>query len=160
MAQVAAVVSAVATVAGFREQRRAVGYQRAAAAEASAARTEQIRANELQARRSRIRALRESQILRARTMATAEGAGAVGSSAVAGGVSALGSQLGSALGYQTQLTGINRNISTFSQNAADLTASANIASGRAAMFAGISKATGYTPLQGIQELGNMVGITA
>jgi hypothetical protein len=76
---------------------------------------------------------------------------------VAGGVSALGSQLGSALGYQTQLTGINRNISTFSQNAADLTASANIASGRAAMFAGISKATGYTPMQGFETIGGMIG---
>lgn len=157
MGEVAAVVSAVATVAGFREQRKAVGYQRQAAAEASAARTEQIRANELSARRSRIRALRESQILRARTLATAEGAGAVGGSAVAGGVSALGSQLGSALGYQTQLTGINRNISVLSQNAADLTASANIASGRAQMFAGISKATGYTPLEGFQAIGGMVG---
>ncbi len=157
MGQVAAVVSAVATVAGFREQRKAVGYQQQAAAEAREARTEQIRANELSARRSRIRALRESQILRARTLATAEGAGAVGGSAVAGGVSALGSQLGSALGYQTQLTGINRNISVLSQNAADLTASANIASGRAQMFAGLSQATGYTPMEGFQTIGGMVG---
>lgn len=157
MAEVAAVVSAVATVAGFREQRKAIGYQRQAAAEAREARTEQIRANELSARRSRIRALRESQILRARTLATAEGAGAVGGSAVAGGVSALGSQLGSALGYQTQLTGINRNISVLSQNAADLTASANIASGRAQMFAGLSQATGYSPMEGFQTIGGMVG---
>lgn len=157
MGQVAAVVGAVAAVAGFVQQRKAVGYQRQAAAEAREARTEQIRANELSARRSRVRALRESQILRARTLATAEGAGAVGGSAVAGGVSALGSQLGSALGYQTQLTGINRNISVLSQNAADFTASANIASGRAQMFAGLSEATGYTPLQAFQEIGGMIG---
>ena len=47
-----------------------------------------------------------AQILRSQSLATAQGMGVVGGSGVSGGVSSLGSQLGSGLGYAGQMSGL------------------------------------------------------
>ena len=85
----AAVIGAVATVSAANQQRKA-----ARAAE---------RQQQLQTQRSQRQAMREAQILRSQSLATAQGMGVVGGS---GGLSSLGSQLGSGLGYAGQMSGL------------------------------------------------------
>ena len=58
-----------------------------------------------------------------------------GGSGVAGGLTSLSSQLGGALGYQTQMSGLSREISGFSQQAARATSQARLL-GEVDVFAG------------------------
>lgn len=78
----------------------------------------QQRQQRLQARQSRRRAFRESQIRRSAALATAEAAGGFGGSGVSGGIGSLSSQLGSQLGYASQLSGINRQVAQYQTGAA------------------------------------------
>jgi hypothetical protein len=54
----------------------------------------------------------------------------------------LSSQLGGALGYQTQMTGLSRNISGLSQQAAMYNMQANRALGQAQLFGSIGQFSG------------------
>lgn len=146
------VISAVATVGSFVQGQRAASAQQRAFQSQQQAQQEQQRAAELQARRSRTRAIRESQILRSRTQATSQALGATGSSAMEGGLTSLSSQLGGSLGYQTQASGINRNISRFAQQATGFEAQAAFATGQAEMFSGLQRMTGISPRDAFTEL--------
>lgn len=133
------VFTAVTAVAGLAMQARAVRAQdRASRVQTEIAR-EQQRQQEVQAMASRRRSIRASQVARARTLASGQAMGATGGSAVAGGLTSLSSQLGGSLGYQTQMTGISRNISGLSQQAGTLIAQANRAEGTANLFGSASR---------------------
>lgn len=136
------VIQVVAAVAGLAQQRQAIRSQeRAAGAQMEIAR-EQQRQQEVQAMASRRRSIRAAQVQRASALASAQSMGAAGGSAVAGGVSSLSSQLGGALGFQTQMTGISRNISGLSQQAGMFNMQANRALGQAQLFGSISDFAG------------------
>lgn len=135
-------IQVVAAVASLAQQRRAIRSQeRAAGAQMEIAR-EQQRQQELQAAVSRRRTIRAAQIERARTLASGQAMGAIGGSAIAGGMTSLSSQLGGALGYQTQMTDLSRNISGLSQQAGMFTMQANKALGQAELFGSLSKFAG------------------
>lgn len=99
---VIAAVGAVAGVVGTVQSQRA--QKKASAA--------QQRQQELATRRSRRQAIRQAQIARAQSVASAAATGATGSSAALGGQGSIGSQLGSGLGFSTQMSGLSREIST------------------------------------------------
>lgn len=108
MPPVLAVIGAVASVAGtvssIKQQKRAAALQQ--------------QQQELATRRSQRQAIREAQIRRAQTMAAAQGLGVVGgSSAVSGGTTSLGSQLGGSLGFASQMSGLSREIGVASSKA-------------------------------------------
>ena len=103
----AAIVGATAAVVGTVQANKA--QQRQAAA--------QRQQQQLQAQRSQRQAMREAQIRRAQTQASAQGMGIVGGSALGGGLSSLSSQLGGALGYAGQQSGLSREISLQGQRA-------------------------------------------
>ena len=106
VAAVAAVVGTVTTIEAAKQQKKAA---------AAAARQQQV-----QAERSQRQAIREAQILRAQTQATAGAAGVMGGSALGGGLSSLGSQTGSALGYAGQMSGLSKQIGIAQGKAATL----------------------------------------
>ncbi|RTL05366.1 hypothetical protein EKK58_08170 [Candidatus Dependentiae bacterium] len=108
MGPVAAVIGAVATVGGTVLQ---YGAQRQAA---KAARKQQ----ELNTQRSNRQAIREAQLRRAEALAAASSMGALGGSAIAGGLGSLGSQLGSGLGFSSQMSSLSADIEKFQQKAA------------------------------------------
>lgn len=101
MPQVALVIGAVASVAGtvmaYRGQKKAAAAQREQQAVAT--------------RRSRRQGIREMQIRRAQAIASAQASGTLGSSGAAGGIGGLSSQLGSDMGYSTQMSGLSARIS-------------------------------------------------
>jgi hypothetical protein len=70
--------------------------------------------------------------------------GAAGGSGMAGGISSLSAQLGSSLGYQTQMTGLTRNISQLGQQAAGFEAQSALFAGQAQLFGGIQQMTGVS----------------
>lgn len=106
---VAAVVGAVGGVIGtiksVKEQKKAREVQRLQ--------------QDLQNRRERRQAIREAQLKRAQATASAQGAGALTGSAGAGGISAINSQLGEALGYASQQNQLSGLVSHHQQRAAD-----------------------------------------
>ncbi len=107
MGPVAAVIGAVATVGGtmmaYRQQKKAAAAQR--------------RQQELATERSNRESIREAQLRRAMAIAAASGMGAIGGSALAGGVASLGSQLGSGLGFSSQMSGLSKDIEKFTSKA-------------------------------------------
>ena len=103
----AAVVGATAAVVGTVQANKAQKRQAAA----------QRQQQQLQAQRSQRQAIREAQIRRAQTQAGAQGMGITGGSALGGGLSSLSSQLGGALGYAGQQSGLSREISLQGQRA-------------------------------------------
>mgnify|MGYP003147670894 CR=1 FL=1 len=100
MPPVALVIGAVACVAGtvasISNQRKSAGLQR--------------RQQELASRRSRRQAIRQAQLQRAQSVATAQAAGSLGGSGGLGGIGAIGSQLGEALGFSNQMSGLSQQI--------------------------------------------------
>lgn len=108
MGPVAVVIGAVAAVGGtimqYSAQRRA----------AKASRKQQ----ELSTQRSNRQAIREAQLRRAEALSAASSMGVLGGSAIAGGLSSLGSQLGSGLGYSSQMSSLSADIEKFQQKAA------------------------------------------
>jgi len=103
LAVVGAVSSVVGTVASYSAQRKA---SKAAAAQ-----------QELNTRRSNRQAIREAQIRRAQTLGAAAQMGALGGSSVEGGLAGLGSQLGSGLGFSSQMSSLSADITRYSQRA-------------------------------------------
>lgn len=115
---VASVVGAVATVAGTVAS---VNAQK------KAARLQQEQQT-LATRRSSRQAIREAQIRRAQTRSSAQALGVVGGSAEAGGMASLGSQLGSALGFSSQMSGLSKQIGMAQSRANTAGAVANLGS--------------------------------
>lgn len=70
--------------------------------------------------RSRRQSIREAQVRRAQTIATAEAAGGLTGSSLAGGLTSLSSQTGEALGFGSQMTDLSRQIT---QTSTDFAAS-------------------------------------
>ena len=116
MPQTLAIIGAVASVGGTIAS---VSAQR------KASRLQQQQQT-LATRRSQREAVREAQIRRAQTMASAQAFGAVGGSAVAGGTASLGSQLGGALGFSSQMSGLSKQIGIAQSRAATAGAVANL----------------------------------
>jgi hypothetical protein len=99
----AAVVGAVSSVKSYQAQKKAGQAVQ--------------RQQEVQSSASRRAAIREMQIKRAQTIASAQAAGVVGGSGVAGGLTSLSSQVGSNLGYSSQMSGLSKEISMFNTQA-------------------------------------------
>ena len=98
-----AIASTVGTVVSVNQQKKAAKLQQ--------------RQQQLQTQRSQRQAIREAQVRRAQTQATALGAGVTGGSALGGGLSSLSSQLGGSLGYASQMSGLSKEISIASSKA-------------------------------------------
>ena len=114
---VGAAASVAGTVASYSQQKKASKLSQQQQAVAT--------------RKSRRQGIREAQIRRAQSIASAQGAGGLQSSAAAGGIGSLGSQLGAELGFSTQMSNLSRDIGT--------------ARSKAEMFGGIAQlgALGY-----------------
>lgn len=108
MGPVAAVIGAVAAVGGtvvsYNAQKKAAAASR--------------RQQELATTRSNRQAIREAQLKRAQAIAAGAAMGGLGGSALAGGLSSLGAQLGSGLGFSSQMSGLSADIEKFQQRAA------------------------------------------
>ena len=130
MAVTAIIVGAVAAGAGAVATNKAAKEQRKAAESAQ-------KQQELSYSRSQKQAIREAQIRRAQATASAQSMGALSSSGFAGGVSSLSSQVGSTLGYSTQLSGLSKEQSMYQTRAANYGAFADLA------FAGSSYANRF-----------------
>lgn len=116
MGPVAAVIGAVATVGGTVMQ-----YS----AQKKAAKAAQRQQN-LSTQRSNRQAIREAQLQRAQAIAAGASMGALGGSALAGGLGSLGAQLGSGLGFSSQMSSLSNDINKFQQRAATWGAIAGI----------------------------------
>jgi len=68
-------------------------------------------------RHSRRQTIRQAQIARAQTIASASAQGATGSSAALGGVGSLGSQLGTEMGFSGVMSGLSAGINRANQQA-------------------------------------------
>jgi FAD synthase len=129
MGPVAAVIGAVASVAGAGAA--IVGTKKAAKASQKAADTqieiakEQQKQQEIVYKREQRSAIREGQIRRAQGIASAQAAGVSGGSIVGGGMASVGSQVGSTLGFGTQLSGLSSNITDLGIKASQFTQQAN-----------------------------------
>jgi hypothetical protein len=106
----AGLITALATVASLSAQNKAAAAQ-------SKAIEEQKKADRARYRREQRQAIRRAQIARASAIASAQGAGADTGSGAAGGIGSVTSQLGSGLGFASQVSAINSNISGFQQQA-------------------------------------------
>jgi len=146
MPQTLAIIGAVASVGGTIAS---VSAQR------KASRLQQQQQT-LATRRSQREAVREAQIRRAQTMASAQAFGAVGGSAAAGGTASLGSQLGGALGFSSQMSGLSKQIGIAQSRAATAGAVANLGGSVFQMAGGFDAfgSTGQGPnadlLKGVQ----------
>jgi hypothetical protein len=109
-----AIVGAIAAVAGAGAA--VVGTVQAGKAQKRAA-AEQQKQQELVAARDRRQAIREAQIRRAQGLASAQAMGVSGGSLTGGGSSSIGSQLGSTLGFSSQMSGLSTNITRLSSKA-------------------------------------------
>ncbi len=98
---IGAAASVAGTVASVRQQNKA----------AELSQQQEI----LQNRYNRRRAIREMQIARASSLASAAGAGAGFGSGVAGGIGGLSSQLGADLGFSSQMSGLSGRINEASR---------------------------------------------
>jgi len=128
-------VAAVSTIVGVVGQSNS---QRKAAAA-------QERQQQLQVQMQRRQAIRQAQLQRAQTLSYGSAAGASGSSAIGGGISSLGSQLGSQFGYSSQMSGISGNINMFNAQGERFGALATLGGN-------VFKATG-----GMGQLGDTIG---
>ena len=95
----------------------------------------------LERRRSTMQNIRKAQITRARALMSAEGAGSSGSSGAFGGIGAVGSQLGGALGFASQSSGIQTAYNAQGQRAANFGAIGSIGS---SLFSSGAKAGGLS----------------
>ena len=134
MPQVALVIGAVASVAGtvmsYRGQKKAASAQREQQAVAT--------------RRSRRQAIREAQIRRAQSVSSAQASGTLNSSGAAGGIGSLSSQVGSEMGYSTQMSGLSAQISAGAAQASRGQAIAGL--GGAAMQFGLDRGATFGDL--------------
>lgn len=100
----------------------------------------------LATRRSRRQAIRQAQLIRAQSIASAQGSGTLQSSGAAGGIGSLSSQLGESLGFSTQMSGLSGDISSGLRQASFGQSLAGI--GGAAMNFGFSRGATFGDLFG------------
>lgn len=93
---IGAATSVVGTIQSYRQGRKA-----------SKAQEQQ---QELSDRRERMQAIRQAQIQRASSVMSAVGSGSAESSGAAGGIGAISSQLGTQMGYGSQMTALSKDI--------------------------------------------------
>tara|TARA_R110000822_G_scaffold95077_4_gene217657 strand:- start:507 stop:998 length:492 start_codon:yes stop_codon:yes gene_type:complete len=101
----------------------------------------QVKSQQTQARRQRRAAIRQNILATARSRADAESAGTAQSSGLTGAVGSGRSQLGSELGFGSQISGLNSQISMFQTEAQTASALAGVGfqvAGLSAGFAGKS----------------------
>ena len=115
-----AVVATIAAVAGAGASIASAVNQQKAAKSAQ-------KQQELSYNRSQKQAIREAQIRRAQATSSAQSMGAMTSSGFAGGVSSLTSQLGSTLGYSSQLSGLSKEQAMYQSRAATFGAASDLA---------------------------------
>lgn len=120
---IASVIAAVATVGSTVASVDA--QKRATAANVKIA-NEQRKQDELNYRRQQRAAIREAQVRRAQGMASTQAAGVAQGSLTGGGISSIGSQVGSTLGFGTQMSGISQNITNLGIQSARATQQANM----------------------------------
>jgi len=101
-----------------------------------------------EAARSRRQAVRANILRRAQARAQAQAAGVETSSGFAGAMGSLSSQLGTNLGYGSQMSGLGEQYTT-------LTGDANLAASRAQTFGQISK-LGFSTVMGVAKYGSTV----
>jgi hypothetical protein len=118
VAPVIAAVSAVATVAGT-----VMSYNSQKKASAASAKQQQLSTD-----RSNRQAIREAQLQRAMAISAASSMGALGGSALSGGLGSLSSQLGSGLGFSSQMSSLSKDIEKYQQKAATWGAVASMGS--------------------------------
>ena len=104
-----AVISAVATVVGVATTIKSANEQKKAA-------TLQQEQERQDTRRSQRMAIRERQIRQARLLALGADTGALGSSAISGGLGSLSSQTGEALGFSNMMSGLSQRITALGQS--------------------------------------------
>jgi len=124
------VIGLVVGFASYQAQQDAMARAEEASLKAADSQKQAIAAQQeqqdLAARRERRQAIRQSIVLRQRQMAQMQGAG-VGETSAAGGVrSSVSSQVGSNLGFGTQMSGLGQRFSQASMNAATYNAQAGI----------------------------------
>lgn len=115
---VAAVVGTVVAIKGAQDSRRA---------QEETARLKQQQ-QELASRRSQRKAIREAQLVRAQAIASAQGSGTLQGSGAAGGIGSISSQLGTELGFASQMTGLSRDITQSQINASNAAGRADFGS--------------------------------
>jgi len=126
MVETALIVGAIASVAGTAYSVYS-GFQAADAREdAAETRNRQIA---LQNRRRRRSQIRQSRIARAQAVNVAAQTGAQDSSGIRGGLSSLGSQTGSNLGYTSQQGALSALFGSYQQEASDWAGQAQIGQG-------------------------------
>lgn len=113
-----AIITTGATIASVKAQKQATK------ANVAIAEKQQKQQDESYRRQQRA-AVREAQLRRAQGMATAQGAGVAQSSLTSGGVSSIGSQLGSTLGFGSQMSGLSQQITNLGIKSAKATQRAN-----------------------------------
>jgi hypothetical protein len=113
-----AILTTGATIASVKAQKQATK------ANVAIAEQQQKQQDETYRRQQRA-AVREAQLRRAQGMAMSQGAGVVQSSLTSGGVSSIGSQLGSTLGFGSQMSGISEQITNLGIKSANATQRAN-----------------------------------
>jgi hypothetical protein len=116
---IAAVVTVGSTVASVNAQKRATAANVRIA-------EEQQKQQELSYRRQQRAAIREAQIRRAQGLATTQAAGVTQSSLAGGGTSSVGAQVGSTLGFGSQMSGLSANITNLGIQSANATQQANM----------------------------------
>ena len=114
------IISGVSQVASLAQQQKSYNLQK---------QQQNVRANQ-----ERRQSLRQAQIARAQAQVAAQAAGAQGGSAIGGGLASLGSQVGANLGYQSQMSGISRGITSAEQSAAMFSGISQFAGGMAPYF--------------------------
>ena len=141
-----AIIGAIAAVSGtaysVSQQRKSNKAQRAASRASQ-------RQQELKAARSRRIAFRELQRKRATAQATAAALGASGGSGAAGGLASLTSQYGADLGYGSAMTGLSKEITSFSSLAQQ--SLANAQSGAAVSGLGLAMVQNPVPFTNVKD---------
>lgn len=127
MAAAVPVITAIAGAASVVGTFRSFNAQKEIAAD-------QKKQQQLAVRKQRRQAIREAQFARAQTVASAEASGASDTSSVKGGLGSLGSQLGSELGFSSQMSAISNRISG---NAAKANNAQGLASIGSSVFTGL-----------------------
>lgn len=119
MPQIAPVIAAVGAVATIGGTVMSYNAQKKAS---DASRKQQA----LSTQRSTRQSIREAQLQRAMAIAAASSMGALGGSALAGGISSLSSQLGSGLGFSSQMSNLSADIEKYQQKASTWSSIASI----------------------------------
>lgn len=135
LAVIGAVAAVVGTVGSLYYANKSLKLQKKASEKAA-------QQQDVQTRYANRQSIREMQIQRARATMSAAGSGSLFSSGVEGGIGGLTSQLGSALGYQTQYNSLSKDIGRLDSRANQASGMSNIFSGIASLGGSVYNASG------------------